>query len=81
MERMERSFIKNGKEWKEWNVLLKRTDAIAQPWKFVTLSKLFHIFLLKASVFKNSSRKKCTKRYNTDLIRVNIREKVEIGQK
>ena len=30
----------------------------------------FKFFLLKASVFKNSSRKKCTKRYNTDLIRV-----------
>ena len=30
MERMERSFIKNGKNRKEWNVLLKRTDA--QPW-------------------------------------------------
>ena len=32
MERTERSFIKNGKEWKERNVLLKRTDA--QPWIF-----------------------------------------------
>ena len=30
----------------------------------------FKFFLLKASVFKNSFRKKCTKRYNTDLIRV-----------
>ena len=26
-ERTERSFIKNGKEWKERNILLKRTDA------------------------------------------------------
>ena len=26
-ERMEHSFIKNGKEWKEWNALSKRTDA------------------------------------------------------
>ena len=29
-QRTERSFIKNAKERKEWNVLLKRTDA--QPW-------------------------------------------------
>ena len=35
MERTERSFEKNGKERKELNVLLKRTDA--QPWKRVFL--------------------------------------------
>ena len=34
------------------------------------IANYFNFFLLKASVFKNSSRKKCTKRYNTDLIRV-----------
>ena len=34
------------------------------------IANYFNFFLLKASVFKNSSKKKCTKRYNTDLIRV-----------
>ena len=42
----------------------------------------FKFFLLKASVFKNSFRKKCTKRYNTDLIRVKavlrIRNRIRI---
>ena len=39
--------------------------------KIGTHSKLLQIFLLKASVFKNSFRKKGVKRYNTHLIRVN----------
>ena len=34
MQRSERSFIKNGKESKDRNVLLKRTDA--QPWQNLT---------------------------------------------
>ena len=34
------------------------------------IANYFKFFLLKASAFKNSSRKKCTKRYKTDLIRL-----------
>ena len=40
---MERSFIKNGKEWKERNVLLKRTDA--QPWEIVKSGTIDFQFL------------------------------------
>ena len=32
--------------------------------------QIISIFLLKASVFKNSYKKKCTKQHNADLIRV-----------
>ena len=40
MERTERSFIKNGKERKEPNVLLKRTDA--QPCPYPSLQRALY---------------------------------------
>ena len=46
------------------------TKPVRLVWKRRKLANYFKFCLLKASVFKNSSRKKCTKRYNTDLIRV-----------
>ena len=61
MQRSERSFIKNGKERKDQNVLLKRTDA--QPW-FFWANHSFSLSLTKNERFAQKSLKKLYFLYN-----------------
>ena len=51
-QRSERSFIKNGKECKDRNVLLKRTDA--QPWLLKILQILQILKILYSKYFESS---------------------------
>ena len=48
-QRSEHSFLKNGKERKDWNVLLKRTDA--QPMVFQHLRHFRTVSLLAPATF------------------------------
>ena len=68
MERTERSFGKNGKERKERNVLLKRTNA--QPWL-----KLEFFSKIVCQIFRNRLWGPLRVQYNFELVK--IHQKVE----